>query len=218
MPDFSGRTDRELLDTLAGIQADPASYVPTAADEVRRILEQRYPRQPLSSITAAVEASEQELERRRDWIEARTDELLNRQLQPSSPPPDAEANGLAVHAAIRSVGFAVFRECLLVLAIPTLFVLGFIEALDPSSLWLAPFHVMLRFPFLKYIGALPWAMAKVIEFTYAFVPAGYALLAIVGFAFLLVAAALAYLATHIRQLRWLRRLLVAPAALLPSRR
>ena len=209
MPDFSVKTDRELLDTLEGIQADPASYVPTAAEEVLRILEQRYPRLPLPSIKAAVEASEQQLERRREWIDTRATEFLKRQAEPSSPPPDAEASTLAIRAALRSAGFSAFLEFLLVLAIPTLFVLGFIEALNPESLWLAPFHVMLRFPLLKYVGALPWAMAKLIEFTYALVPPGYALLTLALFAGVLVVSALALFVGRIRLVRWLRRLLTS---------
>ena len=209
MPDFSVKTDRELLDTLEGIQADPASYVPTAAEEVLHVLQQRYPRLPLPSIKAAVEASEQQLERRRDWIDKRATELLKSHAEPSSPPPDAEASTLAIRAALRSAGFSAFLEFLLVLAIPTLFVLGFIEALDPSSLWLAPFHAMLRFPFLKYIGALPWAMAKLIEFTYAIIPPGYALLTLALFACVLVVSALALFVGRIRLVRRLRRLLTS---------
>ena len=211
MPDFSGRTDRELLDTLEGIQADPASYVPTAAEEVRRILEQRYPRLSMPSIKATVEAGEQLVERRREWIEARAAELLKRQAEPFSPPPDAEASVLAIRAALRSAGFSVLLEFLVVLAIPTLFVLGFLEALDSSSFWLAPFHVMLRLPFLKYIGALPWAMARLIEFTYALAPPGYALLSLALFAGVLVLGALAFLVARIRLVRWLRQLLASPS-------
>ena len=209
MPDFSVKPDRALLDTLEGIQADPASYVPTAAEEVLHVLQQRYPRLPLPSIKAAVEASEQQLERRRDWIDKRATELIKSHAEPSSPPPDAEASTLAIRAALRSAGFSAFLEFLLVLAIPTLFVLGFIEALDPSSLWLAPFHAMLRFPFLKYIGALPWAMAKLIEFTYAIIPPGYALLTLALFACVLVVSALALFVGRIRLVRRLRRLLTS---------
>jgi hypothetical protein len=205
MPDFSGRTDRELLDTLSAIAKDPESYVPTAREEIETLLCQRHPGVTLSALPALIEANEQAVERRQDWIETRTEELLRGQALPSSPSPDPQADASAIRSARSSTGFAILRESLLVLAIPALLALGVLYEVAPDSLWLEPFRAMQHLPYLKVIGALPWAMAKLIEVVFALLPPGYALPALGGLVAVLVLAALWHVVVRIRHLIWLRK-------------
>jgi hypothetical protein len=202
MPDFAARTDRELLDTLSAIEKDPDSYVPTAREEIEALLHQRHPGVTLLALPALIEANEKAVELRQDWIEARTDELLRRQALPSTPPPDPEAQASAIRSALSSTGFAILREALLVVAIP---VLGILHEVAPDSLWLEPFRAMQHLPYLKVVGALPWAMAKLIELAFALLPPGYALAALGGLAAVLVLVALWHVLVRIRHLIWLRK-------------
>jgi len=203
MLDFNARTDRQLLDILASIEADPSQFVPEARDEALRVLASRHGTLPLTAIERSVAAAEAGEAARLTWIDSTGTALAKGAPFPPPNPPDSAAVAAALRDAIRMVGLTVTGEVLLVLAVPALVVLGVLETVAPDSSILVPFHEMQRYPYLKLIGALPIAMAALLSIVFGLLPPATALLvlgAVFGAIFL---AALWHLASRIRHLRLL---------------
>ncbi len=203
MLDFNARTDRQLLDILASIEADASQFVPEARDEARRVLASRHGTLPISAIQDLVAAAEAREAERLGWIDRTGTALASGAPFPPPEPPDSAAVAAALRDAIRVVALSVTGEVLLVLAVPALVFLGVLETVAPDSSILVPFHEMQRYPYLKLIGALPIAMATLLSLVFGLLPPATALLvlgAVFGAIFL---AALWHLASRVRHLRLL---------------
>jgi len=201
MLDFNARTDRQLLDILASIDADSSQFVPEARDEARRVLASRHGTISIAAIEDLVASAEAREAARLAWIDRTGTALASGAPFPPPEPPDSAAVAAALRDAIRVVTLSVTGEVLLVLAVPALVFLGFVETLAPESSILVPFHEMQRYPYLRYIGALPIAMAALLSIVFGLFPPATALL-VLGVLFgAILLAALWHLASRVRHLR-----------------
>ena len=203
MPDFTARTDRQLLDILASIEADPSQFVPEARDEALRVLASRHGTLSIAGIGDLVAAAEAQEAARLGWIDRTGTALANGAPFPPTDPPDPAAVAAALRDAIRVVRLRVTGEVLLVLAMPTLVFLGLLETVAPDHSILVPFHEMQHFPYLRYIGALPVAMAALLSIVFGLFPPATALLVLGAVFGAILLAALWHLASRVRHLRLL---------------
>jgi len=207
MLDFNTRSDRQRLDLLGSIEADPSQYVPEARDEALRVLASRHGTRPITAIKAQVTAAEARAASRLEWIDRAGTSLARGGPFPPPGAPDSAAIGEALRDAIKLARLTLLRELLLVLAIPALLVLGILEAVAPESTVLVPFNEMRRLPFLKVIGVLPTAMAAVLSVAFGLFSPSTAVLVLGAVFGAILLAALWHLGNHSRHLRQLVRLL-----------
>jgi hypothetical protein len=207
MLDFNTRTDRQLLDTLESIEADPSQFVPEARDEALRVLAARHGTLSVSAIAAQVAEAEAKQEARLDWIDRTGTGLARGRPFVPSDAPDTAAAAEALRDAIKFVRLSVIGEVLLVLCVPALVVLGILEAVAPESSILVPFNEMRHLPYLRYIGVLPTAMAALLSVAFGLFAPSTAVLVLGAVFGAILLSALWHVAYRFRHLRHLNQLL-----------